>query len=35
MKKSKDLFERLLRISNNFDFHFDPDEDGSLIEEED
>ena len=32
---AKDLFERLLRISNNFDFCFDPDEDGSLIEEED
>ena len=31
---AKDLFERLLLISNNFDYCWDPDEDGSLIEEE-
>jgi hypothetical protein len=32
---AKDLFERLLLVSNNFDCIFDPDEDGSLMEVED
>jgi len=29
---AKELFERLLLSSNNFDYYWDPDEDGSLVD---
>ena len=32
---AKELFEQLIRVSNNFDYYWDPDEDGSLEEETD
>ena len=28
---AEELFERLIRISNSFEYFWDPDEDGSLI----
>ncbi len=31
---ANDLFERLIRVSNNFDFCFDPDVDGTDHEKE-